>query len=124
MFPDAQPLLERQPAMRRLTQGVADGAQVQAAVLELGNELQPLEVFLPVERDAALARGSWKGAHPLVVSHGPAGHARRRGQLVDRIDPRVGGIVLASSPAVTVTTMPAFSLHTVTSNRYSCNCQG
>jgi hypothetical protein len=124
MFPDAQPLLEGQPAMRRLTQGVADGAQVQAAVLQLGNESQPLEVFVPVERDAALARGPWKGAHPLVVSHRPAGHARRRGQLVDRVDPRVGAIVLASSASVTVTAMPAFDFHVVISNRYSFNCQG
>ena len=85
LFPDAQPLLERQAATRRLSQGVADGAQVQAAVLELGNEPQSLEVLLPVQRDAPPARGWWKGAHPLVVPHGPARHARRRGQLVDRI---------------------------------------
>ena len=111
LFPDAQPLLERQPATRRLTQGVADGAQVQAAVLELGNEPQSLEVLLPVQRDTALARGWRKRAHPLVVPHGPAGHAGRRGQLVDRIDRCVGGIVLASSPPVTGTAMPAFGLH-------------
>jgi hypothetical protein len=81
-------------------------------------------VFLAVERDATLAHGWWKGADPLVVPYGPAGHTRRRGQLVDRIDPRVGGIVLASSPPAMVTAMPAFSSHLAITNRYSRNCQG
>jgi hypothetical protein len=105
--------------MRRLTQGVADGAQVQAAVLKLGNESQPLQMFLVVECDAALARGGWEGAHPLVVPHGAAGHPRRGGQLVDRIDSRVGGFALLPGPPRTRTALSAFGFHAATFNRYS-----
>jgi hypothetical protein len=81
----AQPRLQRVAAVLDLLERVADGVEAQAAVLELGDHLEALDVLGPVVGHAPPALGAGEGALRLVEADGAAGHAGGGGQLVDRV---------------------------------------
>ena len=90
---DAEPLGEVDLAAIDPLHQVADRVDPQAAILELGDQLEPLDVLLAVVGDAAADLGVHERAARLIEPDRAARDPRCRGELVDRQFARVVGAI-------------------------------
>ena len=82
-FVDAEPLGHRRAVLAGPLEQRLDRFELEAARLELGDELESFEVRRVVARVATFAAGRGQHAFGLVVANGAAAHAGTLGQLVE-----------------------------------------